>query len=399
MADFVMPRLGADMEAGTLVEWRKQTGETVQRGDVIAEVETDKGVIDVEVFSEGVVDTLLVQPGQKVPVGTVLATIREEGSPTWPSPTQTLERGITPAPTATGAQTAHKPDGQRSKASPAARRLARERGIDVSGLDGTGPGGSVTREDVLRRSQSTTPSPVPSPPMAAASHEQPTTNGDRQRRMRQTIAAAMSRSKREIPHYYLSTTISLQRAMSWLAEENLKRNMPDRLLPGVLLLKATAVALREVPELNAVWEQETVVTKADIHVGVAVSLRQGGLIAPAIHNTDQRTLNDLMTALRDVTQRARTGGLRSSELSDPTITVTSLGERGVESVFGVIYPPQVAIVGFGKMVERPWAEAGGLFVRPLVTATLSGDHRVSDGHRGGLFLNAIDRLLQEPEKL
>ena len=217
--------------------------------------------------------------------------------------------------------------------------------------------------------------------------------------MRQTIAAAMARSKREIPHYYLSTTIDLQRALGWLNEENLKRAVEDRLLYGVLLVKAVALALREIPELNAVWESGQLVLKPEIHVGVAISLRQGGLIAPALHQADKKSLGELMKDFRDLVQRARAGSLRSSELSDSTITVTSLGEQGVEEVFGIIYPPQVALVGFGRIEDRPWVVDGHVVARPLITATLSGDHRVSDGHRGGLFLSAVERWLQQPEKL
>jgi pyruvate dehydrogenase E2 component (dihydrolipoamide acetyltransferase) len=217
--------------------------------------------------------------------------------------------------------------------------------------------------------------------------------------MRQAIASAMSRSKREIPHYYLSTTIDLHRAMTWLTEENLRRPVTERLLYGVLLLKAAALALREVPELNAVWDGTHVVPSAAIHVGVAISLRQGGLVAPALHDTDRQGLDELMRNFRDLVARARTGTLRSSELTDPTITVTSLGEQGAEAVFGIINTPQVALVGFGKVVERPWVVDGQVVPRPVVMATLSGDHRASDGHRGGLFLAAVDRLLQEPGKL
>lgn len=273
--------------------------------------------------------------------------------------------------------------------SPSARRLARELGIDPSTVHGTGHGGAITREDILRAA-----APAPAAPDVSVAK-----NAEQRDRMRRTIAAAMSRSKREIPHYYLSSTIDLQPAVNWLTEENLKRPMTARLLYGVLLLKATALALREVPELNSVWENDRAVQKSEIHLGVAISLRGGGLIAPAIHDTDQKTLDELMHALLDLVSRARGGGLKSSELSDPTITVTNLGEQGVETVFGVIYPPQVAIVGFGKVVERPWSVHGGLMSRQVVTASLSADHRVSDGHRGGLFLSTIDRLLQEPDKL
>jgi pyruvate dehydrogenase E2 component (dihydrolipoamide acetyltransferase) len=240
------------------------------------------------------------------------------------------------------------------------------------------------------------PPPIETPGTPPRAPAEP---ADRLQRMRQTIAAAMTRSKREIPHYYLSTTIDMGPAAIWLAEQNALRPITERLLYGVLLLKAVALALREVPQLNAVWEVDRAEQRPEIHVGLAISLRQGGLVAPALHHTDRLTLDELMLKFRDLVSRARAGSLRSSEMADPTITVTSLGETGVETVYGVIYPPQVAMVGFGKLVERPWVVAGQVVARPVITATLSADHRVTDGHRGALFLAAIDRLLQEPDKL
>jgi pyruvate dehydrogenase E2 component (dihydrolipoamide acetyltransferase) len=209
----------------------------------------------------------------------------------------------------------------------------------------------------------------------------------------------MARAKREIPHFYLGTTIDLQRATTWLAGQNARRAVTERLLPGVLLVKAVALALREVPELNGTWSDGRAIASAAVHVGVAISLRGGGLVAPALHDTERQSLDDLMRRFRDLVKRARAGTLRSSELTDPTITVTSLGERGVDTVFGVIYPPQVAIVGFGRIAERPWSVEGAVVSRPVVTATLSADHRVTDGHRAGLFLVALDRFLQAPETL
>jgi pyruvate dehydrogenase E2 component (dihydrolipoamide acetyltransferase) len=387
MADFVMPKLGADMSAGTLIAWHKKPGDSVRRGDIIADVETDKGVIEVEIFTTGTIESLVIQPGQKVPVGTVLARVSEStGAAPAVAPTAPVQPPIRrelPAVTAPPSAAMPSAEVSRLPISPSARRLARELGVDPAKVKGTGPGGAITREDIQQ----------------AATTKAPPLPADRQSRFRQAIAAAMSRSNREIPHYYLSNTINMHRAMTWLAEENAKREVPDRLIYGVLLLKAVALALRDVPELNAVWNGERVVPNSAIHVGVAVSLRQGGLIAPALHDTDKRSLSDLMKDFRDLVSRARSGSLRSSELSDPTITVSSMGEQGVESAFGVIYPPQVAIVGFGKLVERPWSEAGQIVSRPVITSTLSADHRVSDGHRGGLFLSAVDRLLQEPEKL
>jgi pyruvate dehydrogenase E2 component (dihydrolipoamide acetyltransferase) len=217
--------------------------------------------------------------------------------------------------------------------------------------------------------------------------------------MRQAIAAAMARSKREIPHFYLSESIDLSAAMAWLGHENLTRSVQDRLLPGVLMLKAVALALREVPELNATWQGGSLVRSDSIHVGVATFLRGGGLVAPALHDADRQSLDELMGAFRDLVSRARAGRLRSSEMSDPTSTVTSLGERGSESVLPIIFPPQVAIVGFGRVVERPWVSDGQVLVCPVVTATLAADHRVTDGHRAAALLTAVNRLLQEPEGL
>jgi pyruvate dehydrogenase E2 component (dihydrolipoamide acetyltransferase) len=378
-----MPILGADMQAGTLVAWRKRPGDRVRRGEIVAEVETEKGLIEVEIFVTGVIERLLVEPGQTVPVGTVLAMIREEGAPAAaappavPPPPAAVPEVAAPVPTAPSA-----PARERLRISPAARALAARLGVDPGTLRGTGPDGAITLEDVERAAATARPS-VP----------------DRQAQLRQTIAAAMTRAKREIPHYYLATAIDMHAALSWLAAENVRRPVPERLLCAALLLKAVALALREVPELNAVWAGDRVVQSPAVHLGVAISLRDGGLVAPALHDADRQSLDELMRQLRDLVRRTRAGSLRSSELSDPTITVTNLGEQGVDTVFGIIYPPQVAIVGVGRVVERPSSVGGQIVSRPVVTATLSADHRVTDGHRGGRFLATVERLLQEPARL
>ena len=217
--------------------------------------------------------------------------------------------------------------------------------------------------------------------------------------MRQAIAAAMTKSKREIPHYYLGTHIDVAHAQVWLAQGNAKRPVRGRVLFAAVLLKAVAVALQEVPELNGFWVDGAFRPATTVHLGVGIALRGGGLIAPAIHDAQQRSVPELMAALGDLIERARSGSVRSSELADATVTVTNLGDQGVEAVYGVIYPPQVALVGFGRIVERPWADNGSLCVRPVLQATLSADHRASVGHRGALFLAALDRLLQSPETL
>ncbi len=412
-----MPILGADMTAGTLTAWRKKPGDRVARGDIIAEVETDKGLIDVEVYVGGVIERLLVEPGTTVPTGTPLAILREDVVTALPSTAEVAPAVPAAAPTTAPLPApppppvpAAAPAATRVRVTPLARKRAAELGIDPTAVEATGPDGAVTHEDIERAAARAaagpgvgpTPSGVgPSPGAVAPAPGtvQPARGKVDSARLRQIIAAAMTRSKREIPHYYLAQTIDMHRAMRWLGDENSRRPVTERLLYGILLVKAVALALHDVPELNAVWRGDRADPSPAVHVGVAISLRGGGLIAPALHDADRRPVGELMRALRDLVQRARSGGLRSSELSDPTITVTSLGEQGVETVLGVVYPPQVAIVGFGRVVERPWVVDGAVVARPLVTATLSADHRVSDGHRGGLFLAAVDRLLQAPERL
>jgi pyruvate dehydrogenase E2 component (dihydrolipoamide acetyltransferase) len=399
MSEFRMPSLGADMEFGTVVEWRVKPGDTVKRGDVVALVETEKGVIEVEIFENGVIESLVVQPGQKVPVGAALATLQSQGKKAEAQPTPS-PAAIAPAVAAPVKQekpplkiSIPPPGGEtgRLRVSPLARRRAQDLGVDLSTITASGADGSITLADVDRLAES---AKAPAQPAAAMP-----TKGLDLSAMRRVIAAAMARSKREIPHYYLATTIDMRQSLDWLAAENAKRPVTKRLLYSVLLIRAVALALRSTPELNGFWLNDAFKPAESIHIGVAISLRQGGLVNPAIHDVDKKNLDELMESMLDLVNRARTGHLRGSELADGTITVTNLGEQGVESVFGVIYPPQVALVGFGKIVERPVAYHGMVGVRPMIDATLSADHRVSDGHRGGRFLLAIERLLQEPEKL
>ncbi len=387
-----MPSLGADMEAGTLVEWLKQPGDTVHRGDIVAVVETEKGAIEIEIFQDGRIDALLVPPGTKVPVGTALATLADDGvapiesrapSPPAPTPPPTAATAPTPAPPTPAAAPG-------TRASPAARRLAEQRGIRIADTVGSGPGGAVVRADVARIAH------APSPDAAVA--PQPRAGID-VARMRHAIAAAMARSKREIPHYYLGHSLDIGVAQQAVQDQNAGRLPADRLLLAALLIKAVALAMRDFPEFNGFHGPDGFQPSAAIHVGVAIALRGGGLAAPAIHNADQLSLAGLMPKLRDLVGRVRHGGFRSSEIADPTVTVSSLGDRGVEMLLPVIYPPQVAIIGFGTPSPRPWAVGNGVEVRPVMTVTLAADHRASDGHRGAMLLRRIAQLLEEPRSL
>lgn len=433
-----MPSLGADMDSGTLIAWHMAVGDHVTKGDIVAEVDTSKSVIDVETFTTGTVEEILVAEGAQVPVGTPLAVIREDSAgrteapagPAVPPPSAAaetpapaaaaVEHTAAPAPAAPAAPPAPPappapaaPAARRPMASPLARRHAAALGVDLASVSGTGPGGAVTTSDVERFAAAqrrgpagppvgaTVAAPAEQPPEqpAAQPAAQPLSTTERQAALRSAIGASMARSKREIPHYYLACDIDMSHAVQWLDERNTAAPVTERMLPAVLLLKATALALHEAPDLNGFWESDTFRPADGVHVGVAIALRGGGLVAPALMDADRRPLAELMTGLRDLVARARAGRMRSSEASEPTITVTSLGDQGVDVVQPVIYPPQVAIVGFGRIRPRPWAVDGLLGVRPVVTATLAADHRVSDGHRGAVFLTALDRLLQAPEEL
>jgi pyruvate dehydrogenase E2 component (dihydrolipoamide acetyltransferase) len=457
MIDFKLPSLGADMDEAMLVGWLVSPGDEVSRGDIVAEVETDKGVMEVECWDEGVIDELLVEPSStKLPVGTPLARIRAtEGSPVaGPAPARKIAPASEPAPArepvAVGAATspeapAPPPPHVTHHVSPPVRHLAHQLGVDVDAVAPTGPEGTVTREDVRRAAgrrrvsprarrlamdegidlslvSPTGPdgmivvadlsgveeveAPVEAPveersvePEAPPTIEPESPADDPALAMRRAIARSMARSNREIPQYSLVTQVDMKRALEWIDEANADRPVTARILPAALVAKATALALREVPELNGHYIEDRFEQSDDIHLGMAISLRTGGLVAPAIRNADALTLDELMAALDDLVRRARSWKLRASEMASATATLTNLGERGVATAFPIVIPPQVAIVGLGRVMDRPVAIDGMLAVRPTVDATLVADHRTSDGRRGGLFLAALEQRLQEPEKL
>jgi len=385
MSAFRMPALGADMDWGIVIEWLKQPGDVLTRGDIVDVVETQKGAIEIEVFEDGVLDAIKVEPGRKVPVGEVLATIRgpgeaAEGPVKAPPVAEKPKPVTTPAPAV--APMAPVPAGLRI--SPAARREAERRGIDLAAIS-PGPDGIIGLKEIEAA--------APATPRAAGP------KGLDLDEMRKAIAAAMARSKREIPHYYVSRVIDVGSLMDWLAGENAKRSVEARLLYVVPLLKAAALALKKAPQLNGRFEDGEFRPSEAVHIGAATAIRGGGLIAPAIHDVDTLDLDLLMDKLRDLVARVRGGRLRSSEMMDPTVTLSNLGEDTADAMYPVIYPPQVAIIGCGAIVERPWIVDGVVVPRQIMTVSVAGDHRVSDGRMAAQFLNRLDTLLQAPEKL
>ncbi|MGM0545417.1 MAG: dihydrolipoamide acetyltransferase family protein [Bacteroidota bacterium] len=405
MGKFIMPSLGSQMIEAKLIQWHVQPGDTVKKGDIIGEIDTEKGLIDVEVFEDGVITELVAQEGEVVPVGSVMAVINGKGKAeeveVKPSETPKEKKKevrsegeqevITKKPAIEKRETLK----QRPKASPLARRVAEDLNIDLKKVTGSGSGGTIHRKDVEAFAQQKTADETFEKELDMAEHVSKAEG----KSMRQSIAAAMSKSNKEIPHYYLETDIDMKAALEWLSDENKNRPVDKRLLPPMLLIKAVANALTEVPELNGFWTDEAMHIEEGIHVGFAVSLRQGGLVIPAILDADLKSLDEIRSDFVDMVTRAREGHLKSREISSATITITSLGERGAEKVYGVIYPPQVALLGFGKITDRTRAVDGSIGIRPTLSVVLAGDHRATDGHTGSRFLEKLNAQLQHPEDL
>jgi pyruvate dehydrogenase E2 component (dihydrolipoyllysine-residue acetyltransferase) len=388
--EFRMPSLGADMESATLTEWLKKPGERIHHGEALATVETTKGLIDVESNDDGQVSELIVQPGTDVPVGTVLARLEVEGDaraaaaapspPASPPPPAPPVTGPVPSGPAEGQ--APESIGERARVSPAARRRAHELGVSIEALERSAAGGVVHVEDIER--------------LAAQKQAHPL---DARTAMRTAIGAAMARSKREIPHYYLGHEVDFGPAREWLTRYNSRAPVKDRLIEAVIITKAVALAAARVEGFNGYFRDGRFERVASVHAGAAIAVRAGGLVAPALLDADRKDLPTLMRDFSALVMRARAGHLRSGEFSAATITVTSLGADGADVLYPIINPPQVAIVGAGAIREQPWAQGGQLGVRPILTLALAADHRVSDGRTGSRFLRAIADLLARPEAL
>jgi len=392
--DFHLPSLGADMESATFTQWLKKPGEAIRRGEALAVVETAKGLIDLESFDDGKILELLVMPGAQVPVGAVLARIDSE-SAVAASPAAQIAPASAPAPVAparapgpgappvTAAPPSPAPcvSSRRRPISPAARRRAHELGVALETLEQTGAGGVLHVEDIERLAAQT----------ARAAPERVG--------MRTAIGAAMARSKREIPHYYLGHAVDFAPAREWLLHYNSQVPVADRLIEGVLLLKAVALAAARIEGFNGYFREGRFEPARDVHVGTAIALRGGGLVAPAVLNAAGKDLTTIMREFSDLVTRVRSGHMRSVEFTAATITVTSLGSDVADVLYPIINPPQVAIVAAGFITERPWVCDGKLIVRPVLNLTVAADHRVTDGRAGSHFVHAIADLLATPEKL
>ncbi|WP_245216298.1 dihydrolipoamide acetyltransferase family protein [Sagittula salina] len=413
-----MPSLGADMEAGTLVEWLVRPGDAVARGDVIAVVETQKGAIEIEVFETGTVHDLTARIGATLPVGTPMAVILAEGEapqetvpakpqkeppveppgnpPEQPAAGQPAEPSAEPAPGEPASPRQPPPEPgtpvavpRMLRASPAARVRARELGVDLATIRGSGPGGAIVLDDVGARRRAAPPAPTLRPAL-------PRTPMDE---MRRAIAAAMTRAKQTIPHFYLSHTMDAQPAIDFLAARNADRTPADRILLGALFLRAVSLAASRVQSVNGHYKDGAFHPAKVVNPGVAVALRGGGLVAPALMDGAALSIDETMAGMRDLVSRARAGRLKASEMTEGTITVSALGENGPEAMTGVIFPPQVALVGIGAPQRRPWLVGEEVMPRSTITVTLSADHRASDGRQAARFLTEFETLIQDPESL
>ncbi|MFI5719534.1 dihydrolipoamide acetyltransferase family protein [Nocardia sp. NPDC051750] len=374
----------------------KKTGHDLHATPLIRKLAEEAGIDIATVHGSG--------PAGRV-VRADIDRIKAAASSNEPSP-ETERRSARPAPTPStvrgGRAAQGAPKTYTGRASGYARRLASASGIELSGVQGSGPDDAVRARDVpTGTSERPPPDTVhPRPPRDVpgdnATAETPRRSPATARQM---IAAAMTRSKRTVPHYYLSSTVDMDAAMRRLRTVNGQKPVPERIVSSALLLCAAARAARSVPELNGFWLDEEFRPAPDVHVGMVVSLREGGILVPTISDADHLSAAAMMRSVRDAVARTRAGRLRSRDTVQATITVTSLGDLGADAVFGVIPVPQVAIVGFGAVTEKPCAVAGMVGVRPQVTATLSADHRASDGAVGARFLRCLADHLQDPEEL
>lgn len=389
------------MAKGEVAHWNIKAGDKVKKGDIIASIETMKGLIDMEVFDDGVIEKLLVVEGTELAVGQPIAQLRLDNETLSDMPNQAIEpensttkkqpeiqqklKIVEPSniKTTTVQQDVFPPDKvNRIRISPAARQKAKELGINWRVLaQGQGPEGAIVLADIERA--------------GTAKHDKQGINDP----MRQAIEAVVSRSKQQIPHYYLQLDMQVDKAQQWITVHNQSLPSGQRILLNALIYSAIANALKVFPEFNGFYVDGKFIAAKSVHLGNVINLRQGGLVVAAIHDAQSLGCEQMMFKLKDQVIRAREGGLRMSEMQNATVTVSNLGERGCDTIQSIIFSPQVAIVGVGRQRTVPWIIDDKVTSASIVSITLAADHRVSDGHSGARLLNKINQLLQNPERL
>ncbi len=400
----VMPQMGYDMREGTVVRWYKQEGETVDRGEVIADIETDKATVEFEAYTGGVLGRIVAEAGVAVPVGQLIAIITEPGESVpevaapAASPAPAPPSAPAPAPAAPAPERAAAPASDGGvRASPIARRLARERGIDLSLVTGSGPNGRITERDVENFQA---PAAVPEPAAAPAAEPAPTPADSRIElsRMRQTIARVTADSKSTAPHFYVTAEIDMGKAMSLRRDVNDESDPENRVSVNDLMVKASALALARHPKFNSFFRGDHLEVHGAMNIGIAIAL-ESGLILPGVSNCESKSLLQIAAATKDLIARANSGTLRNEEYSSTTFSISNMGMFDVESFTAIIYPPHAAILAVGSVKQQPVVRDGELAVGTMMKATLSTDHRVADGAEAGQFLMEIKRVLENPVSL
>ena len=399
--DVIMPQMGFDMEEGTVVRWLKAEGDNVDRGEPIVEIETDKATVEVESFASGLLRRIVVTEGITVPVGQIIGIIAsaDEDLPQIPSPSTGEGEGDSSTPTtaATPASVISEPaptppapsKGDRILVSPLAKRIAEEKGVDLSTVTGTGPKGRITKEDVLDAAEADQ-APAPEPSAVADVTELS--------RMRQTIARRMTQSKQEMPHFYVTASIDMTRAMTLREELNELWAGEARLTVNDLIIKASALALAKFPAFNSHYADGKIKHNPSLNIGVAIAL-EDGLIAPAILDCGGKSLKDISAASRDLSTRARNGVLKPQEYTEATIAISNLGMFQIDSFIAIINPKQSASIAVGSVTKQPVVRDGQITIADIMQCTISADHRVVNGAEAAQFVNEIKSHLEKPSSL
>jgi pyruvate dehydrogenase E2 component (dihydrolipoamide acetyltransferase) len=386
----IMPSLGFDMTEGRLARWLKNEGDPVEKGQAIAEIETEKATVEIEAAASGILARTIVQAGETVPVGTVIGVIVETGEEVVSVPAPPAPPPPAPFPEA-GEEAA--PSEARVKASPVARRMAEEAGLDLSRIKGGGPGGRVLERDVqaaIAARSAPAPHGVPAGP--------PPGETVPLSRMRQTIARRMTESKKMAPHFYVTVEINMDEAMKMRDQLNSLAPETERISVNDLIVAAAARTLARFPALNASYREGNLEMHSQVNIGIAVAL-EDGLIPPVLRDADKKTLRKIAAESRALTERARTNKLRSDDLGGGTFTVSNLGMFDVDEFIAIINPPEAAILAVGAVTRRPVAAAGEVRIASLMKTTLSVDHRVADGAQAGRFMQEFKKLLENPVNL